>query len=239
METLATYLPPADNPEYSKYEDAYPQYREALEERYPQVCVDCEPKVRSRIEAAGYMAKTEHLRIMLEQTRTRGLRPARRAWGLRKLVVLIGGLAWWASLAGYLLWLLAQIAALPGACDDVDTWVSRAACFLHPYLTKLDDHIPADLMAKYSLLLGLSSIWWHNRMMHRIDGSGSCMAGLKDFYRMQAVVLLTRTVAWWLLRDDNAWVPGTAVLQGVQTFLLGFVIVVSLRGCKIFHDSTS
>ncbi|KAF7597463.1 hypothetical protein BBP40_003710 [Aspergillus hancockii] len=62
---LAAYFPPADDPSYGAYEQEYPNFRKNMEERYPQVCAKCEPRVKERIRQAGYEAKSDHLRRIL------------------------------------------------------------------------------------------------------------------------------------------------------------------------------
>lgn len=77
-QTLASYLPAQTDPQYPLFEKNYPRYRKELEERYPPLCRNCEPRVRERLQVTGYAAKTDHLRRMVEQTRkgqTKRLRP--------------------------------------------------------------------------------------------------------------------------------------------------------------------
>ena len=70
--SLAQYFPddPSD-PEYPQLERNYYRYRKGLEQRYPQVCDECAEKVEHRIRQAGYTAKTDHLRRMMDLSRGR------------------------------------------------------------------------------------------------------------------------------------------------------------------------
>src|SRR5947208_3599249 len=99
---LVTATAAESPPNFSAYESSYPQYRRNLEERYPQVCENCEPRVRERIRATGYAAKTDHLRRMMERTKARGRR--KRTPGWRDVVLIFGKMGWWVSLMGQLWW---------------------------------------------------------------------------------------------------------------------------------------
>ena len=80
--TLAEYLPDEDDPQYAKYEASADAYRAELEQRYPQVCDTCIGRVRDHIRAAGYAAKTDNLRRVLEQSNRQRvtLSPPKEEW---------------------------------------------------------------------------------------------------------------------------------------------------------------
>ncbi|KAK2072935.1 hypothetical protein P8C59_007254 [Phyllachora maydis] len=67
--SLAQYLPDdPDAPDYAEREKKYYRFRKGLEQLYPQICAECEPKVRARLERAAYTAKTDMLRRMIDRT---------------------------------------------------------------------------------------------------------------------------------------------------------------------------
>src|SRR2546421_1613915 len=100
-EALSNYLPPPEDPAYPQYEASLPKYRQNLEDRYPPVCPKCESQVRERILQAGYYAKSDHLRRMMDRSRARQFA---NPWGWRSLVVRTGGLGYYMSIAGQVLW---------------------------------------------------------------------------------------------------------------------------------------
>ena len=85
--TLAEYLPDEDDPEYDKYTSSLDAYRRELEDRYPQVCQHCLPRVQDQIRAAGYAAKADNLRRMIDRSRehSRTVQTSRQTWTLRTL----------------------------------------------------------------------------------------------------------------------------------------------------------
>ena len=108
---LASYFPSSDDPNYSAYEREYPKFRRNLEERYPQVCDKCEPRVKARIRQAGYEAKSDHLRRMMDRSKAGKAARKARQWNWRSLLVLAGAMCYWASIAGQLAW--SMTSALP------------------------------------------------------------------------------------------------------------------------------
>src|SRR6185436_4840701 len=84
---------------------------------YPQVCGDCEPKVLERIQQAGYTAKTDHLRRIIDRSRQ-----TRAGWRTPLDVLdLLGRRLWQAGLALQLLWQLSVICAVLARLDS-DGW---------------------------------------------------------------------------------------------------------------------
>ncbi|KKY27394.1 hypothetical protein UCDDS831_g00796 [Diplodia seriata] len=105
-QTLAAYLPPPSDPNYKAFERSYPEYRRNLERRYPQVCVDCAPRVRERIEAAGYAAKTDYLKRLLQRPHRE---MDRRYWTgpmWQSTIVYWAGWFWWISIVIHFCWSL-------------------------------------------------------------------------------------------------------------------------------------
>jgi hypothetical protein len=118
--TLSNYLPSQDDPAYSQFEARLPAYRKELEDRYPQVCAECEPRVRERLQQAGYHAKADHIRRVMERSRARRVADI---WGWRSLVIKSGGILYWTSFATQLLW------HAMGALTDQSIYPESASAF--------------------------------------------------------------------------------------------------------------
>ncbi|KAI9758824.1 MAG: hypothetical protein M1835_000527, partial [Candelina submexicana] len=243
-QSLASYLPPPTDPDYATYEASYPEYRASLEKRYPQVCAQCEPRVRAKIRASGYLAKTDHLRRMMEKTRGSTSRFDLSRWGWRDAVVLVGALAWWASSVGQVLW---NVMGATIRLDDTDglhaedTEVKIRACLdqlLQRLATEKSCVSEITPVARICLLLGMVSIWWNNRLSEKVRGTGGRMVGLSEYYKLQIVVLATRVVAWWALQNAGRIGMSPVALKGAHGFMLTFIIIsaiISLRTVKIDH----
>ncbi|CAK7263755.1 hypothetical protein SEPCBS119000_000647 [Sporothrix epigloea] len=101
ISSLAQYFPSdPDDPDTAELDRRYFRFRQGLEQRYPQVCADCEPRVLDRIREARYTAKTDHLRRMVDYSRqvrlTRATPIDAANWAGQKL--------WWAGLVLQILW---------------------------------------------------------------------------------------------------------------------------------------
>ncbi|KAI9815087.1 MAG: hypothetical protein M1827_002930 [Pycnora praestabilis] len=206
---LASYLPPPDDLSYATYEASYPSYRRSLEERYPQVCADCEPRVRDRIRQTGYAAKTDHLRRMMERTRGTSGNYGLSGWAWRDAVVLFGAVGWWGSLAGQTLWdLFGALERMEhdGLRDDQSSTTLRM-CIDHCLSgSTLDEGCAASAqpLAGLALLLGIVSFWWNNRLREKVQGSGGRLIGLTEYYKTQFVVLVSTIISLWMVKIDHS-----------------------------------
>lgn len=202
-QSLAQYLPPSSDPKYNLYEANLPEFRRSLEERYPQVCLNCEPKVRERIRASGRAAAEANLRRHLDNTRAGVLR---YRWRRGHAFVYAGAVAWWASLVGQLLWhtlgATAEISIAPSLEDDAG---SLLQCFQQ--LTRIGRvsstcSTRAYPIAAVSLLLGLLSIWWNPLQARKLHGVPGRMLGLREFYKLQGIVNVLRILSAYSLGED-------------------------------------
>ncbi|KAI9715959.1 MAG: hypothetical protein M1812_005593 [Candelaria pacifica] len=243
-QSLASYLPPQNDPNYANYEISYPEYRASLEKRYPQVCAQCEPRVRAKIRASGYLAKTDHLRRMMEKTRGSGNRFNIKSWGWRDAVVLVGASAWWISFAGQILWNVMGVTVSLEGADGLraeDNPGKIRACLdqlLQRRATEESCVLETTPIARVCLLLGMVSIWWNNRLFEKAQGTGGRMVGLSEYYKLQIFVLATRVVVWWALNNAESVGMSPVALKGAHGFMLAFItssIIFSLRTVKIDH----
>lgn len=106
IKNLATFLPPEDHPDYDTYAAALPAHKAELEVKYPQVCVDCEERVRARLQRNNYLAKTSALGGFLKKRRREeGLRVNWDGFMWFRVVVWwVRGLFWWVTSIGFVAW---------------------------------------------------------------------------------------------------------------------------------------
>jgi Ima1 N-terminal domain len=198
--TLANYLPSSDDPRYDQFEASYPEFRQKLEERYPPVCARCEPGATRQIQQAGYTAKSDHLRRMMERTRAR--RIASR-WGWRSLVVTSGEVLYWTSILGQLVWDIVTILeeseqnARQSSTLNFRSMLCTAQVFTEG---KTDSGCTVEFVptAYFALVCGFLSSWWNPKWHHRLQGREGRLTGLRGYYQVNMAVLLARFgfLAW-------------------------------------------
>ncbi|EGE03047.1 hypothetical protein TEQG_02084 [Trichophyton equinum CBS 127.97] len=167
-QTLASYLPDPSHPEYAAYEKSYPSYKRSLEERYPQVCEKCKPRVIDRIRQAGYAAKTDHLRRMMERSKGKSTRKRRQMWRWKGLLVSTGAFSFWSSVAGQLVWDVVAFASSAYELQEVEVAsMSTSSLGSHCVSSSIRNlRIPgecATFLAPYaglSLILGAFALWF-------------------------------------------------------------------------------
>lgn len=231
---LASYLPPSADANDADYESQYPRYRARLEEQYPQVCEECSPRVSERIRATGYAAKTDHLRRMMERTREIKEQKGLGSWGWRDAMVMAGSLGWWTSLAGQAAWNVMGAMVKPDYEDGLraeETEATLSICS-HQYMQfrvmTSECAALAAPIAGLALVLGVVSIWWNNRLSEKARLPGCRMVGLKDYYKLQVLVLMARIGAWVFLKDGYAAGLSLPALRAAHLFMLVFIAIVSI-----------
>ncbi|CAG8421381.1 unnamed protein product [Penicillium salamii] len=207
--SLASYFPPSDDPTNSDYERGYEQFRRGLEDSYPQVCESCEPVVKQRIRKAGYEAKSDHLRRMMDQSRAnRESRQARnRSW--RSLLLFFGACAYWSSVGGQLAWDLVAAATAPQSAQGVgeDSPITMLSCVAQSLqLRRIPSDCSPDLAptAGLALISGALSLWWNPKLRFKIDGMPGQFEGLGEYYQAQLILMVVRCVFWAVLKDPSA-----------------------------------
>ena len=202
-QALASYLPPPDAPDYAEYEKAEEEYLKGLEERYPQVCQRCEPRVQERIRAAGYAAKTDHLRRMMDRTRGHGIQYRDASWTYP--LISLGGFGWFLSLAGQVLWNGLYLLDFTEELDDsrhAKDSISDSMCLqqaMRGLATISDCHEALHSAAGLALLLGILSSWWNPILQEASQRKGVRIVGAVEFYRLQGMFLIVRCATWWYL----------------------------------------
>lgn len=191
--SLSQYLPDdPDAPDYEVRDKQYYDFRKRLEKRYPQICSDCEPKVRRRIEQSAYTAKTDVLRRMIDRSQQHKV-ITRRSW-----LDVMDTIGRWMWRAGYALELLSHVAGLAVLsfqyCNE-DRWNS-ISCRLLEICWPLLGWIPeAKSLLRWSFTVSLLSCWWNPRFVQTIRGFTKHLVGILNWYLYQVMVLFVRFLA--------------------------------------------
>lgn len=224
---LATFLPDIDDPDYAAFDKELPRYKKTMEERYPQVCENCEPRVQNRIRQTGYVAKSDHLRRIMERSKaSRATKSARnRNW--RHIVDVLGFLLFWASFLGQVL------SDMMGALEAGDVVLEL---FPSPSLVPFMSHASQMLSrisyssqdtATVALIAGVLSIWWNPRLHYKVEGMSGRILGLNQYYECQLIVMATRFGVWALLQDPTRLKP--SLPPTLHTVMIVFTCLVSIE----------
>lgn len=178
----------------------------------------------NRIRDAGYLAKTDHLRRMME--RSKGRKPTRRVTAL-DWASSVGSWLWWGGLGLQLFWHLVLAAELlgdrpsPDGMRDPDdqgmaawllTLAKPAAAFLPS----------ADVLSKWSITASILSVWWNPYFVQVNRGFTRHLLGLTQWYSFQGLIVFFRLVfrvfAHAQIRDGqsaNAQLASHLVMAGL------------------------
>ncbi|RDA86173.1 hypothetical protein CP532_3023, partial [Ophiocordyceps camponoti-leonardi (nom. inval.)] len=202
--SLAQYLPddPSD-PDYAALERNYHRYRRGLEKRYPQVCDQCASRVEARLRQAGYAAKTDHLRRMMELGRGRKTASANTAldWVDR-----LGGIVWTAGFVLQLLWHLVAVAPLLRDAGDGlrDPDEAGLAVLATAWLGRLASVLPAaDLLIRWSVAAAAVTAWWNPYFVQLFRGFTRHLSGFSQWYSFQGLFIVARLACWGLVGDTG------------------------------------
>lgn len=233
-QTLAAYLPPPSDPNYKAFELSYPEYRRNLERRYPQVCADCAPRVRERINAAGYAAKTDYLKRLLDRPRRE---TDTRYWTgptWQSILVYWAGWFWWISIVIHFLWSLLGAYAIKGrlgAGRDAQYAQNIVVCAKQAWKY---DMVQSDCLTtfagemRFSLVSMAATFWWNNKLHAKVKGwTGGRLLGLRDHLFVQVLVIALRSGSYWLLRDPTATRLPMQAYRGAHAFIACVLFAVS------------
>ncbi|MCJ1249952.1 hypothetical protein MMC30_007178 [Trapelia coarctata] len=240
-QSLASYLPPPTDPKYPEYERKYPEYRKGLEERYPQVCENCQPRVEERIRATGYAAKTDHLRRMMDKTRSFHSLPYEWRW--RHIIVYAGALGWWAGLLGQILWnVLGAVAKRDGELREDTASESLRECLqrgLSVGWNATNCVESAQSLATVTLVSGLLSIWWNPCLATKLHGRPGRMVGLSEFYKLQGIVALSRLSVWYALGRSKDLQLDLSTFNAIHATMVALNLVVSVISFRTARIDTT
>lgn len=206
--TLSQFLPDPDDPDYDTIEAQLPAFKKGLEERYPQCCARCEPKVRAQLKRATYNAKSDHIRRVLDKSRKR--RIASR-WGWRSLIVSAAGLGYALSISVQVAWHLYGSQLQPTPIID---GLRLSQCLGERPLNQQC----LNLMERFvglSLGLGLLCLWWNPKWQHKLSNNEGKLVGLEQYYLIQLGLLLSRFAVWAILQDVPLDIRTTTMVHAV------------------------
>ncbi|TDZ17410.1 Integral inner nuclear membrane protein ima1 [Colletotrichum orbiculare MAFF 240422] len=194
--SLAQYLPDdPDHPEYEELERNMYKFRRRLEQRYPQICAECEPKVHAKLDQAGYTARTDHLRRMMDRSRKNRVVPKQTTpldWSAS-----FGRCLWLGGIVLQYLWHVASLAAVFSGQDegplrdpDVETTlIQRISLALTLLLPR------PERLVYWSLWSNGLSVWWNPKFTQVFRGFSRHIMGIGQWYTFQGLILLTRFMA--------------------------------------------
>ena len=207
-ESLAQYYPSPSKDSFQEYDQALPEYRARLEERYPQCCTDCEPRVRQRLKDASYAAKTDNMRRIMARTNS-DVRFSGNSRGAMRVLVAMAGLMWTLSWLGQLTWdacgLLIPDSNINDLSDPDESIIQafRRLVVDRKVSSKMREVLP--LIATYSLVLGVLSVWWNPKLSRTISNKNAKAVGLAEYYKLQALGIIIRVCCWyWISTTPQA-----------------------------------
>ncbi|GAO48489.1 hypothetical protein SAICODRAFT_7492 [Saitoella complicata NRRL Y-17804] len=229
--TLASYLPSEDDPDYETYLSAYPAYKENLEERYPQICEMCAPKVRERLARNNYVAKASVVGGWLERSKKgegevegRGRGGAVRA--LWTVVWVVRGVGWWVVTVVMLAWYLSGIhyprehlASLhipPQVLDFPTFWSSSIPLTSPTALALFRRYI--NTLTPYSTFV----VFWNYKWLAAERIPGAKIVGTRENIKCMAVLHALRLVSSHVLGGKWVRIEDEEVYAKVS---LGFLVV--------------
>ncbi|KAM0251711.1 hypothetical protein ACHAQJ_008032 [Trichoderma viride] len=214
--SLAQYLPDdPSHPDYADLERKYYRYRKDLEKRYPQVCADCAKRVEQRINQAGYTAKTDHLRRMMEKSR--GRKVPKRMTSL-DVANAMGRWFWWGGLVIQIAWHLVSVSHVleihaiqeDGMYDPDDQSATKQ---MISWLHHLRGFLPAaDTLIRWSIKAGFLSAWWNPHFVQLNRGFTRHLLGFTQWYCFQGLIIFFR----YIFRSVLHMQGGQAQSNGAQ-----------------------
>ncbi|KAL8407755.1 hypothetical protein RB594_006552 [Gaeumannomyces avenae] len=237
--SLAQYLPDdPDDPEYEERERNFYKYRKGLEKQYPQVCAQCEPKVLQRITKAGYTAKTDHLRRMIDHSRKE-----RTPTAATSLLGGVGALGRYLWLAGFVLQALWHASIMRGLTGQYQVPVVGGAWgrwVLDAVVDRLFSALPGpERLMKWSIAVTAASIWWNPFLVQTVRGFTKHLLGFSTWYTYQVIIMLLRILALTIPGVSAQKASEVPTQLAAHTFMLGFVFFISRLSLGAIRTDTT
>ncbi|KAI8957913.1 Ima1 N-terminal domain-containing protein [Daldinia sp. FL1419] len=238
--SLAQFEWPEDHTsaEYAAREKRYWSLRKDLENRYPQMCADCKPRVEKKLGEASYTAQTDHMRRMMDRTRSSRREVKRR--GILDMVDWVGRWAWNLGFALQFAWHIAMLWSLiigqyaPSGAD------SRIATILKTVYQYGNARLPhTDRFMSWAIIFGLCSLPWNPRFKQTIRGFTAHYLGFKHWYTYQFLILLVRFAGLSMAQyssSEGLQIPAQLGAQLAIAMLMTFIYHASRK--SIHTDTT-
>ncbi|KAI0467880.1 hypothetical protein F4859DRAFT_492948 [Xylaria cf. heliscus] len=228
----------ATSAEHSARERKYWTLKKALEQRYPQVCDECLPKVNQKLNQASYTAKTDHLRRMMDRTRSQRTGGQRR--GPLDAVDFLGKMSWYAGFALQAVWHVTVVFLLSTesyASTRDGHWIPATLGAFHRMSALMLPY--SDQFMQWAINLGMCSLPWNPRFKQSIRGFTAHILGFRQWYTYQLLVLFVRFVALSIAQySKTQGLPATAQLSA-QFVISLFMIHVYRTAKKSIHTDTT
>lgn len=168
---------------------------------------------------------------LIERTRNRGI--VRRSGEWKRWLVMLGGIAWLSSILGLLLWnglgLLTTDDEVPWLDQEGLSVSSASACyriFLFSLEAPRSCSLLANETARFALIVGLLSLWWHPRLQEKLERKQGRVCGLAEYYKIQITSLIVRGALWYW-SSTSSQSADSGKLRGVHFFSGMLTVLVS------------
>jgi hypothetical protein len=185
-------------------------------------------KVDSKLQEAGYTARTDHLRRMVERGRTKKSQSRGASW----LVVVesCGRWLYWASLVFQLLWHFYKVDFLVREIIQ-DEHNGRLLAAYFTWTRRFLDALPStEKLVQYSFRTSVLSLWWNPMVPQVIRGFSQHILGLRSWYLCQIFSVFLR----YFLFGFSQW---QADHQDEIHAQLGIHSVMAFVSCYVSHHS--
>lgn len=149
-------------------------------------------------------------------------------------MVFAGAIAYWVSLAAQLAWDVTGAISEKRLSDEVKLDASSSLPVFRSCLTSLKHaSMPKECQtvmqsyAGFALMLGALAVWWNPKLSYKAEGRPGRLTGLREYYRIQIVVLVTRFAVWAFLQDDMIMDLNPSLGPIVHVFVGLFTVIVS------------
>ena len=238
-EILSSYLPDEDSPDYERYLNSYSAHQEELEQRYPPVCASCAPRAREKIKRAGYVAKTDHLRRMMDLTRQGRIREISwSAW--KRLLIQLVGWTWWLTIMIQVLWHASSVLSiidLRKQGQELDLAVSSDLLSIpltlrscaKAIVTTHEFAVPCCLALQpvipMALRTAIPTIIWNKQLLSRNFQAGGKLLHLWQHFGIQAALLGFRYGTFHLLKDHvSRWTKQELLAAHAMSAILIMIV---------------
>ncbi|CAI4217188.1 unnamed protein product [Parascedosporium putredinis] len=233
--SLAQYFPDdPDHPDYPALERKYYKFRQDLEDRYPQMCADCEPKVLSKLNAAGYIAKTDFLRTAMEKSRANRTSPRRRT--MMSLTDGLGRWLWYSAFVAQVLWHVSAVVDVVSTDLSLEArqhWLLRAWDLTSRFLPSTGSLI------RISLQMTLLGIWWNPKFPEVVRGFSRPIVGLPKWYAFQGMLATARYLFPKIASLEVEHTEQANAQFAIHTFVAGLIFYVYILARKSVKLDTS
>jgi hypothetical protein len=208
------------------------KFRKSLDQRYPQVCEDCLPKVQEQMKKAVKIAKADYLGRSLANTRAIQNAPPFNLLSLH----FVGQLLWYPGLFGQLLWHIIHLTAtvqhfypllwekyLPGPIAALLSTLSKST-------------IPFSLsdLALCSIVCSWACGWWNPKFREVERGFTKHITGFRDWYRYQGLIFTIRILFYNILGTRVLADPLATPTITAHVFIFGFITYLAIESQYVF-----